>query len=360
MSTLSSATSAPLANDHRHATPGEPVTDSAIWRGTELDTHGWKFTAQDAETNHLVDLARRIAATLGDDPNRLLKMSQADFDLGPFAERLDAIMEVVRDGAGIALYRGLPMDDLSLLETAVIYWGMGLHLGTPMSNNPEGDMIGHVVDTGKDYNDPRHRGYQTNAKMDYHCDQTDMVALLCVQTAKSGGMSKIASSPAVHNELLRRRPDLVEVLTQPYCWTKHNEKNTGESNYYESPVFNFLDGVLCTSFGPKHMDKGHLLPEARDMTAAQREAIDVMEGVAEEFHAEMELLRGDIQFANNYTILHTRTEFEDWPEIERRRTLWRLWMSVPGFRPSTPYSEEWARGVNLNKTNERIALVYPG
>ncbi|MAF50141.1 MAG: TauD/TfdA family dioxygenase [Rhodospirillales bacterium] len=343
------------------AVAGKPVIDPADWTADQLmGCDDWLLAAEAREISHLVEMARGIAGRIGDDAGRLLAMSRADFDIGPFAGRLEAIMAQVKDGLGLALYRGLPMDDLSLIEAAIIYWGIGRHIGEATSNNPEGDMIGHVTDTGKDYRDPKHRGYQTNVTMDYHCDQTDIVTLLCINTAKSGGQSKIASSIAVYNELLKRDGAAAEILTQPYCWTKHSEKDTGEANYYQSPVFNFLGGVLCTSFGPKHMEKGHDLAEAPDMTAAQLKALRLMEQVAEDLHAEMDLARGDIQFVNNYTILHTRTGFEDWPEPERKRVLWRLWLMADGFRPSTPYSEQWLKGVSLTATKERITLVYEG
>ena len=343
------------------AQPGKLVADPAEWSAAELmASDDWKLIADAREVSHLVTMAQTIRRKIGENPNKLLGMEKEDFELGPFAERLDAIMAQVKDGLGLALYRGLPMDDLSLMEAAIIYWGLGRHIGNAMSNNPDGDMIGHVLDAGKDYTDPRHRGYQTNVTMDYHCDQTDVVLLLCINTAKSGGRSKIASSVAIYNELVRRRPDLIDVLIQPYCWTKHAEKDDGEGNYYQSPVFNFADDILCTSFGPKHMEKGHALDEAPDMTAAQTEALQFMENLAEDMHAEMDLARGDIQFVNNYTILHTRTGFEDWPEPERKRVLWRLWLSVPDFRPSTPYSEQWAKGIALSKTQQRIVLKYDG
>ena len=341
---------------------GEPLADMAAWTGKELEeSTAWRYAATGEELDHLVAMARQVAAGLDGDPNKLLTMRAGAFDLGPFGERVrDEILPQVRDGLGVALYRGLPMDDLTLLEAAVIYWGMGQHIGVAQSNNPEGDMIGHVLDTGKDYNDPKHRGYQTRATMDYHCDQTDLVCLLCINEAKSGGLSKVTSSYAAYNELLRRRPDLVEVMRQPYCWTKHAETNSGDDPYYESPVFNFTDGTLSISFGPQHIMKGHALDEAPDITPAQLEGIQVMEGIAEEIHGQMELKRGDIQFVNNYTLLHTRTAFEDWPEPERKRTLWRLWLNLDDFLPRTPYSRQWAQGVSIDGAGQRIELVYPG
>ena len=343
------------------AVDARPVADPADWTGAELAARtDWRFEATAAESAHLVDMARAAAARLGGDPNRLLAASRSDFELGPFGERAEAMLEAVRDGPGIALYRGLPMDDLSPIEVAAVYWAMGLRMGTAQSNNPEGDTIGHVLDAGREYGHPKHRGYQTAVEMDYHCDQTDAVALLCIRAAKSGGTSKVASSVRLRNEVLRLRPDLHAVLTRPFCWTKHGEKYAHEAPYFEGPVFNFADGRLSTAFGPQHIKKGHLLPEAPDMTAAQREAIDFVLALAEEHRATMEFRRGDIQILNNYTCVHTRTAFEDWPEPERKRVLWRLWLAIPDFRAPTPYSTQWSRGVATESTRRRIVLDYPG
>ena len=208
---------------------GRPVDDPADWTGADLLARSdWRIAATAAETAHLVDMARAAAGRLDGDPNRLLKASASDFDLGPFAGTVAAMLDQLRNGAGVALYRGLPLDDLSPLEAAAVYWAMGLHMGTAQSNNPEGDMIGHVLDAGRDYDDPRHRGYQTNVTMDYHCDQTDAVGLLCIRTARSGGLSKIVSSVRLYNEVQRQRPDLLDVLAEPYCWTKHGETDADE------------------------------------------------------------------------------------------------------------------------------------
>ncbi len=341
----------------QNAVPGAPVVDPANWTGAELSARDdWIHNLSTDEIAGMKSMATRLRDKLGDDPNELLRTARDDFDLGPVTAAFGVVTAALHDGLGIALIRGLPLDELKPIEAAIIYWGMGRHIGRAVSNNPEGDMIGHVMDLGKDYDDPRHRGYQTASAMDYHCDQSDIVGLLCIQTAKSGGLSKIASSIAVHNELLRRRPDLVAVLREPYCWSKHGEHRRGEVPYYESPVFNFADGYMSAAFGPKHMEKGHQLAEAADMTALQREAIDMTEAIADELHLGMAFRRGDILFLNNAVAVHTRTAFEDWPEPERRRLLWRLWLVCDGMRPQTPYQRQWRNGVHGEGTKERIVL----
>ena len=342
------------------AVRGKKISDAnVIWKGQEFELDkSWLFEGKDKEISHFVDLARRLAPKLINNPNNILTMEPQMFDLGPFRDRLRNIMSCVRNGPGVALYRGLPTQDLSLLEIALIYWGIGKHIGIAQSNNSEGDMIGHVVDAGRNLNDPNHRGYQTNATMDYHCDQTDIVCLLCINTAKSGGLSKLSSSILIYNELLKRRPDLVELMCQPFYWTKHSEKNSGEAPYYKSPIFNFIDNTLSIAFGPKHIEKGHALEGVPEMRPKQVEGISLMESIAEDFHAKMELKQGDIQFVNNYTVVHTRTAFDDWPDSDRKRTLWRLWLNLKNFHPRTPYSNQWHQGVRVNGIDQRIQLNY--
>jgi hypothetical protein len=336
---------------------GKPVIDPAQWTHHELEQDkSWLYQLSTAEIESLQVMAQNVRAKIGNDPNGLLKLGKDDFNLGAFAPTLQRIRQQLKDGLGVALIRGLPIDDMELIDATAVYWGMGRHLGDARSNNPDGDMLGHVTDLGKTQDDPNSRGYQTSEAMDYHCDQCSIVGLLCVRDAQSGGMSKIASSVSVYNELLERSPSSVEVLSKPLYWTKHGEVDSGQERFYTSAVFSVLDGKLCTSFGPKHIEKGHALPGAPKITDAQREAIARAEQIAEEQHYEMQLQRGDIQLLNNYVALHTRTAYTDWLEPTRKRLLYRLWVSAPELRPATAYVKEWDAGILLNKTNERIVL----
>ena len=251
-----------MQNDAR---AGEPVIDPADWRGAELEQQeGWRQAFSDAEVSDLLRMSQSVRARIGDDPNRLIDVPKDDLDLGCFAPKHAEILETLTSGAGVALLRGLPIDEMDPLDAAIIFWGIGRHMGEAVANNPDGDLIGHVTDLGKDYRDPNVRGYQTNVTMDYHCDQSSIVGLLCVETAKSGGTSMVASSVAIYNAMLEQRPDLVAELMQPLYWTKHGEADPGAAPFYQSPVFNFLGGQLCTSFGPMHIFKGHDLPGAPD------------------------------------------------------------------------------------------------
>ena len=338
------------------AVKGLAVDDPAVWIGAEIEARDdWLYRLSEAEIDDLALMAGNIRHKFGDDPNALLSTTAEDFDLGGFADRLAEIQRDLKDGLGFALIRGLPLDEMELADAIAIYWGIGRHMGRAVSNNPEGDMIGHVMDMGKDMSDPRHRGYQTRETLDFHIDQCDAVGLLCLEAAKSGGLSKIASSPAVYNELLNRRPDLLDVLCQPFCWTMHGEVKPGEKSFYETPVFNFVEGAFSAAFGPVHMRKGHALEGAPDITEQQLKAIEVIEEIAEDLHYAMELQKGDIQFVNNSVLFHTRTEYQDWPEPDRHRQLWRLWLVIPDFRPLDPFHTHWRSGIHGDETVEHIS-----
>lgn len=348
----------PKTSDCRNtACKGQAVIDPADWTAESLSaSEDWKIVLKPQELDDLKKLAADFRHLHGDDPNALLETTLVDFDLGCFAIAAKQIKNILKDGKGLVLVRGLPLDELELIDVAIIYWAIGLNIGIPASNNPEGDMIGHVTDLGKDQDNPKHRGYQTKATMDYHTDQSNVVGLLCVQTSKSGGESKVVSSVAVYNTLIKRRPDLLDPLTEDFCWSMMGEIDKDQLPYYKSPIFNFLDGYLCTSSGPVHIYKGHNLPKVPDLTDKQKEALDVLHEICEDLHYEMRMQRGDIQFLNNMTVMHNRSEFEDWPEPEKKRRLWRLWLTMPGIRPLTPYMEHWRTGLLLKNTNPHINL----
>lgn len=335
----------------------KPVNDEAGWTGSELaKTTSWLNVLTSDEISALTEMAESIRPKLNNDANELLALSRQDFDLGAFEPRLRAIFSELRDGKGLSLIRGLPINDMPLLDVATIYWGIGLHLGEATANNPDGDMLGHITDLGKTQSDPNSRGYQTREAMDYHCDQCDIVGLICLRTAKSGGESKVASSITMYNQLLEHHPDYARVLTSPMYWTKHGEHAPDEQPFYTSPVFNFLEGKLCTSFGPKHILKGHNLPGAPDLTQIQSDAIRVAEETANQHRYDMILEPGDIQFLNNYVALHTRSAYTDHDDPSMKRLLWRLWLMNPDLRPRTGYTQHWLNGVGLGSEHHQIRL----
>jgi hypothetical protein len=256
--------------------------------------------------------------------------------LGPVLERLCG---EVLNGRGFVLLRGVPVENRPIEESATAYWGIGTHFGSARSQNAKGHLLGHVYDLGgSSATDPTVRSYATSEPQNFHIDRCDVVALLCLRRAKSGGLSAIASSMAVHNAMLQRRPDLLQRLYMPFPVDRRGEVPEGKAPFYEAPVFNDYAGRVSVLYSRLHIGSSQRFPDARRLAPEDIEALDMLGELAadDELRLDMTFMPGDIQFLHNHTILHARSGYEDWPEVERKRHLLRLWLAPPGARPLPP------------------------
>jgi hypothetical protein len=205
--------------------------------------------------------------------------------------------------------------------------GVGSYAGRIVSQGAQHVPVVHVRDQGADPRAPATRSYQHSGALGYHADPTDVVALLCVRPAKSGGLSTIVRSAAVHDELLRARPDLVRVLYEP--WWRDMRIGDGPGSFCQSPVYARDDrGRLSVSYGPDYIRSAQRGAHVPPLRPAQLEAMAVLDELNSDprFSVTMDLRPGDMQFLNNHMILHGRTAYEDHAEPERRRDLIRLWL----------------------------------
>ena len=255
------------------------------------------------------------------------------------------------------MLRGFPVERFDREAAAIAYLGLGCYLGNTMSQNKQGHILGHVKDLGGDYADAHTRGYMTNAEMRFHTDACDYVGLLCLRTSRSGGESRIASSVTVYNRILERRPELAKVLTEDFYRSRSGETNAGDAAFFKQPIFSFAEGYFSATGAGAVIDKAQDLPGVPKFTPAQKEAIEVYRATVEESAVDIEFQPGDIQFLNNFVMLHTRRGFEDWSEPARKRHLLRLWLSDPAGRPipAEQRSGRAGRGVRL----DGVPLVAP-
>jgi hypothetical protein len=247
--------------------------------------------------------------------------------------RLSGWVRELSAGRAFVLIRGFPVDVLTVAETELAYVGLGLHLGTPVSQNAAGDLLGHVRDTGVVRDSPAIRLYATNQRQDFHCDGSDLVGLLCLKAARTGGESKIVSSMAIYNEMLARRPDLVEVLRQPFAWDRNDEQSAGEDPFFSLPVIFDVHGAPRIFFVGWYIRDAQRHEQAPRLTARQLEALELLEGLANDpsFYLQMEFRPGDIQLLNNARILHAREAYTDDDDPAERRHLLRLWLTAHAF-----------------------------
>ena len=310
--------------------PMQPVTDPADWTAVDLgQVESWSYRLSERDIDELaaaVASVKRASIPLTD-------IDVDSFPLGGFADVLHDVYRELTDGRGMVMLRGFPIDRFDRETTAIAYLGLGSYLGNRMSQNKEGHILGHVKDLGGDYHDGNTRGYMTNAEMLFHSDGCDYVGLLCLKSSRSGGESRVASSVAVYNLMLKRRPDLVKLLCEDYYRSRASEVGVGQQPWYQQPIFSFTDGYFSATGAGIAIDKASSLPGVPPMTTAQKEAIDVYRATVEECAVDIEFKPGDIQFLNNFVTLHTRREYQDWQEPARRRHLLRLWLSDEHGRP---------------------------
>jgi hypothetical protein len=306
------------------------VEDRSAWYGSELtNTKDWiEHVSEDEidEVEFAVDELERSGVALE-------KITAVPLPV--LAPRLQRILDEVLNGRGFVLIKGLPVERWTRREAAVAFLIIGAQLGNLRMQNAEGHLLGHVRDLGRSSDDPNTRIYQTRERQTHHTDSCDVVGLLCLQTAKSGGLSNLVSATTIFNEMRRRRPDLLKVLLEPIETDRRGEVPAGSKPYFTIPVFNYHHGLVSAIYQRQYIESARRFPEVPPLTALQLEALDLLDELANDpqLNLTMELQPGDIQFVHNHTILHDRTAFEDHPEPERKRHLLRLWLAPPGARP---------------------------
>jgi hypothetical protein len=281
-----------------------------------------------------------------------------DFPLPRLKAKLDATLHELLHGRGFVVLRGLPVERYDRGQAALAFFGLGAHLGRARSQNAKGHVLGHVQDLGLDVKDPNVRIYQTHERQTFHTDSCDIVGLLCLKTAKSGGLSALVSSTTIFNEMRKRRPDLLRLLFEPIATDRRGEVPAGMKPYFEIPVFSWHKGLLTAIYQRQYIDSAQRFAEAPRLTPKHVEALDMFDALANDpaLNLHMEFRPGDVQLVHNHTLLHDRTGFEDWPEPEKRRHLLRLWLAAPGARP---LPEVFAQRYGKIDIGDRGGIILP-
>jgi len=320
-----------------------PISGPCVWTGDELAAAtDWRFALTPpmlAEIDGtLAGLKRRGVAWDG--------MERGDFPV-PETERLLArVSAMLEDGRGLAKLTGLPVERYDDEDLRRIWYGLGLHLGTPVSQSQaglrmkvirdEGATVGQVYgqmenQDGSSFLSSYARAV-SNGLLRFHTDRTDVVGLLCVGQAREGGLSKVASTVAIHNEILRRRPDLLELLYRPYPRSRLGEEKGGGDMIYMLPVFGVRDGRFTSHYSRTYIEAAQKLPGVPHLTPQQEEAMDLIAEVGESLCYRMRLDPGDMQLLNNHVIYHARDAFTDDAASGQVRRLFRLWLAMPNSR----------------------------
>lgn len=310
--------------------PRAPIRSAAAWRPADIvEASEWTVVLSDVERSEIVEAvraARRAGVTSA-------SVDAASFLLPTLDGRMDEWSALLNDGRGFLLLRRFPIDLLDEADVELAYLGLGTHLGTPVGQDRDATVLGHVRDEGVARTHPGIRFYRTKERQDFHADGADLVGLLCLQRARRGGESRIVSSAALYNEILRRRPDLLEVLYEPFHWDRNDEQSPGEDPYFSMPVLNDVGGVPRVFYIGWYIRDAQRHPQVPPLTVEQTEAMELLEALANDpaFYLEMDFQPGDVQILNNARILHAREDYEDHDDPTKRRHLLRLWLAAHRF-----------------------------
>ncbi len=299
------------------------------WIGPDLqDSDEWILELEESHRQELLDALGGVEAAGLD----FLEMTREDFALPTTGPLLESMLDDLMEGRGFVLLRGVPIEGLSERRIELMYWGMGLYMGICLPQGAEGtDLFAHVRDEGVD----RHANYgggllnRHSGALPFHTDTSDIVGLLCIHPAMRGGTSTIVSAVAVHDEIVRRRPDLAAVMYEP--WWFDRKRGDGPDSFAQCPMYATNDaGKLFAFYGPdlyKTAQRGEHVPNLTEQQWEAMALIDEING-SPDYQLHMNFQPGEIQFINNYAVMHSRTAYEDHPDPALRRDLIRLWLTL--------------------------------
>ncbi|MBV8187530.1 MAG: TauD/TfdA family dioxygenase [Alphaproteobacteria bacterium] len=326
-----------------------PLAGPAVWTGEEIKNSTRWIRDLPAPALAELDAALQAVKAKG---LEWREIRREDFPLSGLDGLLDDIRDELENGCGILKLRGFPVDRYGEDDLRRMYWGLGTHLGTPVFQNRSGELMRAIRDegahVGRTYGqiEGGETGNQkgstflssyartlTNGGLRFHTDRTDVVGLLCVRQARAGGVSTLASTPAIHNAILARRPDLLDELFKDYWRSRFGEEGTTKETAYPLPIFGLCNAKFTSHYSLTFIEAAQMAPGVPKLTEKQKEAIDMLMATAQELCFEMTLEPGDLQLINSHVTYHGRTPFEDDFAAGQSRLLLRLWLSMPNNRP---------------------------
>lgn len=338
-----------------------PITGNSDWSGADVGgrVDKWVFPLSLPETKEVIDAVKRASSLIADPTEITLQ----HFSLPMLSRRLEGVREALEAGYGFAIIRGIPIHLLSPLEAEIAFWGISSHFGRAISQNAYGDLIGHVRNSGAKFGAKDVRGYDTNAELRFHTDECDILALLCLRTAQSGGVSKVASAARIFNTLLEESPEHLQTLMRGYTFSLMGEHRPGVAPVtdHKIPIFSLHGNRLSCRYTRNTIEQASVYTGV-SLSDQERGALDAFLEVANRpsIHAGFNLEPGDMQLLNNLAVLHSRTDYVDFDEEEKKRHLLRMWLTPHAPRELAQEFEERFNGgysfrLGIPKTRSRAA-----
>ena len=307
-----------------------PVEHASAWRSVERGRDSFVIQLQ---AHHLAAMDQALQ-TVKQKNKDAESITLDDFRLREIEDDIASWRDEVMNGSGMIILSGFPLERYSKDELGMIYFGLGTHFGTAMSQSVMGDRLGHVINVGG--KDPKERAYRNSTELDMHTDACDVVAMMCLQKAQSGGYSGYVSAISIYNEIGRRRPDLMPLLLEGFYYHRFGEEAPGQAPVTEEkiPVFSFSEGLLSINYLRSYIEMA--AEELKTPLSPQQvAALDLVDEISmdERFALKFITRPGDAVFFNNLTVLHNRTAFEDSEVEAEKRHFLRLWLVAHQPRP---------------------------
>jgi hypothetical protein len=315
----------------------QPVRDRSAWRRDDLIAdRSWLYelnAAEIADIEHALSVAkqRRVPAS---------QLRKADFPLSALGLTLSRITDELENGRGLVVLRGFPVGNHEIGDNELITGGISAHFGELIVQNTKGTMIDHVSDRGLSYDNVAVRGYTTNAELTPHCDSGDIIALLCIQAAKTGGVNGLSSSMSIYNEILRTHPEYLEDLYEGFHYNLRGSGPPGDGlnvTQHRVPTYSYHKGKLSCRFNQKAIKTAEEIAGITPLTQKQKAAIECVSELAKspELRFDVRLEPGDLLLLNNHVVFHTRTAFTDHDDPAKKRLLLRVWINIDKPRELT-------------------------
>ena len=292
-------------------------------------------TSRVSVQDETVDGLKEVTASLAIDEEFLDRYAAGDLEIPGLPHLANQIRQELQQGSGVVWLQNCTGTEFTEHQLRFFYLAIGTAMGQTMGNY---GRLYDVRDYGGSYKTERIPVSQTRAATGFHTDSSarntmpDIVALLCLEPAQTGGESLVVSGATIHEELRRTNMPVLTSLYREFIRdivTPGTEKTQDALMDNRFPVFS--QGLYSSELSFRYMrfwiEKGHR--EAKmDLTQADVEALDVLDGLLEspQFAVRFRLEAGDQLWVNNHIVAHNRTEYEEDPE--RPRHFVRMWIST--------------------------------
>lgn len=304
----------------------EKITQKAAWIGKDISQKtDWIYylsTPMVEALNQNLDYIASLNLSL-----EHIQQEHLIIQNPPVLEEFKQYANELENGYGFFLLKGLDVSKYTEDQLALMYYLIGMYMGQPVTQNPRGDLLGKVENVG-DANNKSTRVYETNAYLPYHTDLSDVVGLLSIRKAKHGGLSSLVSAATVYNRILENYPEYLGYYYHPaYC------DHLGDPEPTLTPIFSYHDNKLSCRYLRAYIELGHER-KGISLSQVQIDALDIFDEYIQDpdLRLDMMLEPGDMQFCNNYCVMHSRSSFEDDEDLSKRRKLLRLWLKMPNAR----------------------------